>query len=1079
MDDHVQINQALQLVAENSNYTTVHLKGPFTFFVNDTLLIANNTTLEGDSNAELKLVNNANWKVSKPILMEKSLNSQNISIHGFKINGNREGNTNVASGKGYNNLVHLSKCQNISVHDMYLANNHGDGLKTDSCSNITYYNNKIYELGHDGLYASSCSNIEAYNNTIVCRTNSALRLYNSNHAKFYDNTISSRGSGGAGIEIQKYGTPVMDDIEIYNNTIYKTALTGIWVFASGSAYPLSSANVLIHHNRIYDTGTRHSNPIIGGIVSGGFNVLLENNVFDGCYGSGISQKETYSSIPGSGYVLTARNNIITNSRFSSGGGSAYGTYNLLPGTHSFVLQNNCLNNNTGGNYGSVQTSPSDIKVDPQYADQTGKDYHLKSKAGRWNENRSIWETDNISSPCIDAGYIYSDYSKEPENNGNRINIDAYGNTKYASKSGSLNESNGQTSAFFETQLTNNKSDQSGPAINGDIIVWMDSRNESSELYIYDLSSHKEARIPANSSWASNPAIYGSTIVWDDNRNSNCDIYMFNISTFKEIQITANQSWQGNPAIYGDKIIWTDWRNGNADIYMYNSSSSATTQITTNKSDQVECALFGNNIVWQDARNGNWDIYAYDLSASKEIQITTDKENQAFPAIYADQIVWQDARNGQWDIYMYNLSTSATTRISSNASNEVNPAIYGYKITWDDNNAFNSNIQMFDILTSREIQITKNESRQGNSAVYSSIVVWEDGRNRNSDIYMCNISEKPEIKKPAANFSSNVTQGYAPLTVQFTDLSKNATSRNWDFENDGKIDSTVISPVHIYEAAGNYTVNLTAINQNSTNSKLGTITVLRKPIIPVADFSTNVTEGNAPLVVQFTDLSKNSTSRIWDFGDGANSTHQNPVHTYSTAGNYTVTLTAINSDGKDTKTKIINVKAAPQKPTANFSAFPVSGNAPLAVSFTDISKGAPTSWIWNFGDRTTSTNKNQTHTYSQAGKYTVSLTVKNAIGSNTTTKSSYINVTAPLKAPVAAFSGTPISGRVPLKVQFTDKSTGSPNSWAWSFGDGITSATRNASHTYLKAGKYTVRLTVENSAGSNTKSTSGYITVRSR
>ena len=93
-------------------------------------------------------------------------------------------NTNVISGDGYHNLIHLSDCQNISVYNMHLTNNHGDGLKIDNCSNIKFYNNEAYLLGHDALYATYRSNVEAYNNTITCRTNSGLRLYNTNHVEF-------------------------------------------------------------------------------------------------------------------------------------------------------------------------------------------------------------------------------------------------------------------------------------------------------------------------------------------------------------------------------------------------------------------------------------------------------------------------------------------------------------------------------------------------------------------------------------------------------------------------------------------------------------------------------------------------------------------------------------------------------------------------------------------------------------------------------------------------------------------------------------------------------------------------------
>ena len=180
-DDHTDINQALKFVTENPGYTTVYLKGPFTYVIDNTLLIGSNTILEGDSSAKIELVSNARWKASTPMIKENNFNSHDITIRGFTIDGNREGNTNVISGKDYYNLIHLSDCQNINVYDMNLTNNHGDGLKTDNCSNIKFYNNEAYSLGHDALYTSTCSNVEAYNNNVACRTNSGLRIYTVLH----------------------------------------------------------------------------------------------------------------------------------------------------------------------------------------------------------------------------------------------------------------------------------------------------------------------------------------------------------------------------------------------------------------------------------------------------------------------------------------------------------------------------------------------------------------------------------------------------------------------------------------------------------------------------------------------------------------------------------------------------------------------------------------------------------------------------------------------------------------------------------------------------------------------------------
>ena len=194
------------------------------------------------------------------------------------------------------------------------------------------------------------------------------------------------------------------------------------------------------------------------------------------------------------------------------------------------------------------------------------------------------------------------------------------------------------------------------------------------------------------------------------------------------------------------------------------------------------------------------------------------------------------------------------------------------------------------------------------------------------------------------------------------------------------------------------------------------------------FSASPTSGNAPLSVRFTDLSQNVTSRSWDFtNDGtADSSAANPVYIYNAPGTYTAKLTV---DGTPKTTTII-VSAKPVLPVAAFSATPVSGNAPLTVTFTDTSTGSPTSWLWNFGDGTTyNSQRPSSHIYSRAGSYTVSLTVSNAGGPNTITQASLINVTSnsPL---VTDFSASVTSGKAPLTVQFNDLTTGGPTTWAW-------------------------------------------------
>ncbi len=154
----------------------------------------------------------------------------------------------------------------------------------------------------------------------------------------------------------------------------------------------------------------------------------------------------------------------------------------------------------------------------------------------------------------------------------------------------------------------------------------------------------------------------------------------------------------------------------------------------------------------------------------------------------------------------------------------------------------------------------------------------------------------------------------------------------------------------------------------------------------------------------------------------------------------------------------------QTPTANFTANTVTGCTPLIVTFTDQSSGTPTSWLWDLGNGVTSTAQNPSTFYTSSGTYTVSLTVTNAAGSNTTIRTNYITVNVP---PTVNFTSDVTSGCFPLRAQFTDASIpgfGVITSWRWAFGNGDTSNLQNPSYTYNTSGSYLVSLTVTNSAG---------------
>ncbi|AKB27475.1 cell surface protein [Methanosarcina siciliae T4/M] len=278
-------------------------------------------------------------------------------------------------------------------------------------------------------------------------------------------------------------------------------------------------------------------------------------------------------------------------------------------------------------------------------------------------------------------------------------------------------------------------------------------------------------------------------------------------------------------------------------------------------------------------------------------------------------------------------------------------------------------------------------------------------------------------------------------------------------------------------------NINAVTEASSVKVQGSST------LPVANFTATPTSGDSPLTVQFTDESAGSpTAWAWDFDSDGNvdSTEQNPGHTYSDAGSYTVNLTVTNEDGSDSELKTdyitVSESSTPVEPVAAFTADVTNGTVPLTVNFTDKSTESPTSWAWDFDNDGSidSTEQNPSYTYTSAGTYTVNLTVANAEGNDSEVKTDYITASesSTPTEPVAAFNADVTNGTVPLTVNFTDQSTGTPTSWAWDFdNDGsIDSTEQNPSYTYTAEGNYTVNLTVSSAAGGDSEVKAEYITV---
>lgn len=339
------------------------------------------------------------------------------------------------------------------------------------------------------------------------------------------------------------------------------------------------------------------------------------------------------------------------------------------------------------------------------------------------------------------------------------------------------------------------------------------------------------------------------------------------------------------------------------------------------------------------------------------------------------------------------------------------------------------------------------------------------------------------------FNYTPSYGSFPLTVQFQDNSTDTPDQwNWKFyDASGNVvgtNTTSSRPTFVYNQPGSYRVDLVTRNGFGHESNLYTQIVTLTTGI-TADFNANRTAGVAPFTVLFTDNStpvSTISNRTWNFGDGqANSTDINPVHVFSQAGVYNVTLTAWNvssgSSGVKQKTSYISVGSplvANFAPNATFKV-----NSTLLVNFTDLSTPASqvTNWSWNFGDNQTSTQQNPIHQFPAFGIYNVSLNVSNPFYGSSNITTFPVNISE-IKIPVAKFEGNPRTVTTNQTVAFADKSEGPEiNKWFWDFGDGKTSNETNPSHGYEFAGSYDVTLTVTNPYGSGNTTMPDYIKVK--
>lgn len=319
-----------------------------------------------------------------------------------------------------------------------------------------------------------------------------------------------------------------------------------------------------------------------------------------------------------------------------------------------------------------------------------------------------------------------------------------------------------------------------------------------------------------------------------------------------------------------------------------------------------------------------------------------------------------------------------------------------------------------------------------------------------------------IKIPVIGINNLPQRGCGPLIHKFTSAVNSIdsiTGYHWDFGDGSSSDS--ITPTHIYNTPGKYSITLTYTTQGGCS---GSVTIQNGIIVgskPQTKFLVDQTNVCAVEKINFTDQSVGNPDQwIWFFGDGGSSAKQNPVYQYNDTGYFSVTLISLNNGCGDTLT--IPKKIHVNPPVANFS-FVKMCTVPRQVAFTDASIGADY-WNWNFGDGTTSVEKNPTHTYLTPGNYTVSLTVTNQSTGCSETKTQTIKVIREIAAFTA--SDAVICRNATVTFSTSNINSGNIDLYTWKFGDGISvsDSANTITHQYTKASSYNVTLFIKDING---------------
>ncbi len=323
----------------------------------------------------------------------------------------------------------------------------------------------------------------------------------------------------------------------------------------------------------------------------------------------------------------------------------------------------------------------------------------------------------------------------------------------------------------------------------------------------------------------------------------------------------------------------------------------------------------------------------------------------------------------------------------------------------------------------------------------------DVRLRVTDIQSGCVAEAVEevtiLSAPEPAFDLNIAEGCTPLTIASINQSRQADFYEWDF-GDGN-SSVAISPEHTYFETGRYDVKLTVMDKHGCKADTVWTNVHAFPVPKAAFKVDRPVYCGLPATITVQNNTEGADGFLWNFADGGTSPLVSPQHEYRESGDYEIELNVSNQYGcKDATTQ--NLRLIDQ-PIADFGLDELSGCSPFTAVFQNYSDGE--TFLWDFGDAKTSTERLPTHQYVEAGRYDVQLIVgRENLCFDTLLLNGAVDV---WQTPTASFEwADQIDGEPKGKILFNNTSKNAL-SYIWDFGDGTQSYEVHPTHRYYVNG----------------------------